>query len=553
MKKPALSLCMIVKDEEERLPRCLASVKEWVDEVVVVDTGSADRTVEIALRHGARVFHHPWEGDFSKHQNQSVDHATGEWLLQMDGDEALQEGSGPRIREAIRDQEADAFYVTILSLFNQGASSSWESKIRLFRNRPSIRYENIVHKQLRGYRCAKAIGATILHYGYDLSFDEQIKKFERTSSLLRRQVAEDPENYWHRHNLAVCLASNACYREAVEMGLSALSLAGTQGLDGPNVLWTSYIVSASYLKLGDLNSAEEIALGAVGRFKDHLDCHFVLVLLYHQRKQWERLELHGREYLRIHHLMKNAPERFAGHIINMAGEAWRVRVALGDSSLRQGCPDKARALFEASMQDTFLSSECFKMIGDCYKNHSLWQEAVCHYRQASERKTGDLSSLLGLALCQERLGHEMEALRSYEQALKTDPTCLESLVNVGDIYYRREDWERASDYYERALDLDPRLVPTALKLANLSSRKGDLELCLKCCENILGVLRIAPKKVLDSLQDLADLFLAIGYEMDRAGREDLFKEAMEVAVRLHPELITGLRPMEGGVPATQGR
>ena len=77
----SISLCMIVKNEEENLPRCLDSVRDVVDEIVIVDTGSTDRTVEIAESYGAKVFYHPWEGSFSKARNYSLKYATCDWIL----------------------------------------------------------------------------------------------------------------------------------------------------------------------------------------------------------------------------------------------------------------------------------------------------------------------------------------------------------------------------------------------------------------------------------------------------------------------------------------
>src|SRR5262249_45124790 len=76
----ALSLCMIGKDEEEMLPGCLAAARHAVDEIVVVDTGSSDRTVEIAESFGARVVHFPWNGSFADARNVSIEHASGDWI-----------------------------------------------------------------------------------------------------------------------------------------------------------------------------------------------------------------------------------------------------------------------------------------------------------------------------------------------------------------------------------------------------------------------------------------------------------------------------------------
>ncbi|MEJ2052223.1 MAG: glycosyltransferase family 2 protein, partial [Calditrichota bacterium] len=78
---PTISACMMVKNEEEMLPNCLESIKDVVDELIVVDTGSTDKTIEIAESYGAKIYHHPWENDFSKHRNQSISYATGDWFL----------------------------------------------------------------------------------------------------------------------------------------------------------------------------------------------------------------------------------------------------------------------------------------------------------------------------------------------------------------------------------------------------------------------------------------------------------------------------------------
>src|SRR5204863_5400745 len=84
---PRLSLCMIVKNEERFLRNCLESVKDIVDEMVIVDTGSTDSTLDIAREYGAKVIPHVWKDDFSEARNVSLDHATGDWALWLDADE----------------------------------------------------------------------------------------------------------------------------------------------------------------------------------------------------------------------------------------------------------------------------------------------------------------------------------------------------------------------------------------------------------------------------------------------------------------------------------
>ena len=88
-RKPRLSVCMIVKNEERFLGQCLASVKDIADELIVIDTGSTDRTVEIAREHGAQVGHFEWCNDFAAARNASIAPATGDWILFLDADEEL--------------------------------------------------------------------------------------------------------------------------------------------------------------------------------------------------------------------------------------------------------------------------------------------------------------------------------------------------------------------------------------------------------------------------------------------------------------------------------
>ena len=86
---PKLSLCMIVKNEEKFLAGCLESVKNIVDEIIIVDTGSTDKTIEIANSYNAKVYHFEWKNDFSLARNESIKHATGDWILILDADERL--------------------------------------------------------------------------------------------------------------------------------------------------------------------------------------------------------------------------------------------------------------------------------------------------------------------------------------------------------------------------------------------------------------------------------------------------------------------------------
>src|SRR5512141_1205846 len=102
-----LSLCMIMRDEEEHLARCLRSVQGVVDEIVIVDTGSVDRSIEVAESFGARILNEEWKGDFSAPRNTGIDAATGDWILVLDADEELVDGS--RLRELLHDEAIEGY------------------------------------------------------------------------------------------------------------------------------------------------------------------------------------------------------------------------------------------------------------------------------------------------------------------------------------------------------------------------------------------------------------------------------------------------------------
>ena len=85
--KNEISLCMIVKNEEEYLPRCLENIKDIVDEIIIVDTGSTDKTVEIAKSYGAKVYYFKWNNNFSEARNVSLKYATKDWILILNVDD----------------------------------------------------------------------------------------------------------------------------------------------------------------------------------------------------------------------------------------------------------------------------------------------------------------------------------------------------------------------------------------------------------------------------------------------------------------------------------
>jgi len=196
-----ISACMIVKNEEHNLPRCLASIKPFVDEIIVVDTGSTDKSIEIAESYGAKVYHHPWENDFSKHRNQSISYATCDWILIVDADEEF--FFGPDSIHSIKEnalpfieRENNAAAILLKDMQNGRVQMKF-STVRFFK-RGKVHYEKIVHNHAVVKGIAPVIPETMVymhHYGYDLTPEKKQEKFDRSVGLLKKRLEQNPSDY----------------------------------------------------------------------------------------------------------------------------------------------------------------------------------------------------------------------------------------------------------------------------------------------------------------------------------------------------------------------
>ena len=207
-----LSLIMIVKDEQEMLPGCLDAVKDVVDEMIVVDTGSTDDTVQIAERFGATVVRFPWNGSFADARNVSIDHATCDWVMYLDADEHLMPEDAPALRELIGRTWREAFYLveTNYTGGDDSGAAVTHHALRLWRRRPQYRFEGRIHEQkthtMPTYLPERFETSTIRmrHYGYLRSRITAKDKSRRNIELLEIEARENPSPF-NRYNLVLTL------------------------------------------------------------------------------------------------------------------------------------------------------------------------------------------------------------------------------------------------------------------------------------------------------------------------------------------------------------
>lgn len=186
-----LSVAIITKNEEMNLPRTLESVR-WANEIVVVDSGSIDRTVEIASTFGARVIREEWRG-FGKQKNFAIQHCSGEWVLSIDADEAVSDALALEIKQLLEDEpQVEAYFLPRRNLF----LGRWirhggyypDPKLRLIRKGKAWFEERAVHETIQYSGPARTLQGDLIHYAYS-TLDSYIEHMNRYSALGAEQAA----------------------------------------------------------------------------------------------------------------------------------------------------------------------------------------------------------------------------------------------------------------------------------------------------------------------------------------------------------------------------
>jgi O-antigen biosynthesis protein len=196
-----LSACMIVRDNERTIRAALESLRPWVDEIVVVDTGSHDRTPDICRELGARVIDWAWRDDFAAARNESLRHARGEWIFWMDSDDTIPHECGERLRRLADGQHAMNVmgYVMQVHCPGAGQGTTVVDHVKMVRNRPDLRFEFRIHEQILPSirRAGGEVGRTgiyVVHSGADRSSAAVSRKIERDLRLLELEARERPDH-----------------------------------------------------------------------------------------------------------------------------------------------------------------------------------------------------------------------------------------------------------------------------------------------------------------------------------------------------------------------
>lgn len=247
---PSISLCMILKNEEKNLSACLESVKDFVQEMIIVDTGSTDNTVIIAEQYGAKVYHFEWVNDFSKARNYGLQFVTKEWVLVLDGDERL----NPFLFKDIDKKLNDPDVLVINTLREEiGASQSPYSLVsRLFRYHPEIIFNHPYHSMIDDsvlklnekephWKTVTANVIGIYHYGYTQEAITSLNKFDRAKTAMEAYQKDHPDDPYNNCKLGAIYAEQGKLSQGIKLLKKALK--------SPNI--DPYTLYECYFHLGN--------------------------------------------------------------------------------------------------------------------------------------------------------------------------------------------------------------------------------------------------------------------------------------------------------------
>jgi len=276
MTTPDITLCMIVKNEANHLEKCLSSVQGIVSEIIIVDTGSEDNSIDIALKFGAKIIDMPWENDFSKARNLSLKHATSPWILVLDADEAVDHWRKEQVPDLLGAAHIHGYWLPIIHYIGDAPEADFvtDHVCRLFRNDKRIIFRGIIHEEAASSIWELPEGEIayaelrINHYGYLEDELQRKNKYQRNLALINSGLQLQPSQPILRYALGVEYYQQEQYHAAADVLLPLLAEAPTQsGYTSDIYLKTAYALQ----RCGRQQESEEVFHAGSLLFPDFTD------------------------------------------------------------------------------------------------------------------------------------------------------------------------------------------------------------------------------------------------------------------------------------------
>jgi len=302
----SLSVCLIIKNEEKNLLRCLFSIKNIASQIIVVDTGSTDSSLLIARELTDQVYYYKWNDDFSSARNFCLDKADGDWILVLDGDEELESKCLCLIKEIIQTQDIEAYMVTIKNYYknNHELMTIMNLQPRLFRNNKRYRYKGIVREQIlesiQGCNSEDRIkivqDISIIHYGYIQDETENRHRLKRNIDLINQAFDKDEEAAVKHFYLGQEYYRHYRFAEALEHFLFVYEQDEPQADYFPDLLRS---ISISLYMLNRVAESLSFIDKSLNMLPDMGDLYYVQAVIYKHNSEYKKAYQSYKECLTV--------------------------------------------------------------------------------------------------------------------------------------------------------------------------------------------------------------------------------------------------------------
>ncbi|WP_058306692.1 glycosyltransferase family 2 protein [Gracilibacillus massiliensis] len=303
-----ISICMMVKNEESNLSRCLQSITPLLDrsdvELIIVDTGSIDNTIEIANKYTKKIFYRKWQDNFSEIRNYSISAANGKWVFIIDADEEFIELD--KIIKLLNSNDIDNYnaiqLLTNNILYKDGSKTIITPSCRIFKN-GNLSYDGAIHNQPIFNGPVYNTNIYFNHYGY-INDDRELmdNKFNRTATILKREILKDPNNVYYQYQLAKSLGMHGDHIEALQQIRTAYKVMK----ENKQIKLYIYLTYANLALLNKCyNEAVEISEEGLQFNDQYIDLFFILSKgLYNIKMYHEAIHAY-RRYLKLYEIGEN--------------------------------------------------------------------------------------------------------------------------------------------------------------------------------------------------------------------------------------------------------
>lgn len=301
-----LSIAMIVKNEEKNIEESLNTISKLKSsmsiEIIVVDTGSTDKTVDIARKYTDKVFFHKWEDDFAKMRNISLSYCTGDWILVVDADEILD--NPEEILKLFNNKSIESYNTATVKITNYATSLKENKSIvniaRLFRNSKDIKYMGIIHEQPT-YKAPVLISdIKFSHNGYVKDDYELMEyKFKRNTKLLLKYIEENGDDIYTYFQLSQSYFVVQKIKESIFYIKKSINMIGNDNYLFKKHLYVFALYYKELYSLKDYEKCIEICKKVMKEDKNIIDTYYLLSCCYYYKKNYKEALKYGEIYLNI--------------------------------------------------------------------------------------------------------------------------------------------------------------------------------------------------------------------------------------------------------------